>query len=68
MTIVPAKRLSRAEMFMLGNNVYPLVERDRRGQYQDQELAAVNRSLSIHGEFVDELIPITEAIDHRRIA
>ena len=50
MTIVPVARLSRADMCRLGNNVESVVRRDR------SEMAAINRSLSIHGEAVDEVI------------
>ena len=50
MTIVPASRLSRADLCRLGNNVESVVRRDR------SELAAINRSLSIHSEAVDEVV------------
>jgi hypothetical protein len=50
MTIVPASRLSRADLCRLGNNVESVVLRDR------SELAAINRSLSIHDEAVDEVV------------
>ena len=57
MTIVPASSLSRAEMHMLGTNVVSAVREDRH------DLAAVNRSLDVHGEAVDELGlgPVTAA-------
>jgi len=51
MTIVRASRLSRAELYMLGNNVLTAVREDRHN------LAAVNRSLHAHGEAVDQLEP-----------
>lgn len=47
MSIVSASCLSSAEMLLLGNNVLPHVKRER--------LAAVNRSLGVHDEFVDRL-------------
>jgi len=58
MTIVRASSLSRAEMHMLGNNVLPAVREDRR-----HDIAAVNRSLDVHGEAIDELGsgPVTAA-------
>ena len=52
MTIVPASRLSPAEMNMLGTNVVAAVRLDR------WDLSAVNRSLEMHGEAVDELMPV----------
>ena len=50
MTIVPASRLSRADLCRLGNNVESVVRRDR------SEVAAINRSLAIHSEAVDEVV------------
>jgi hypothetical protein len=50
MTIVPASRLSHADLCRLGNNVESVVRRDR------SELAAINRSLAIHSEAVDEVV------------
>ena len=52
MTIVPMSRLTRADILRLGNNVLPAVLCD--SQRQD-ELGAVNRSLAIHGECVENL-------------
>ena len=50
MTIVPASRLSRADMCRLGNNVESVVRHDHL------EMATTDRSLAIHGEAVDEVI------------
>ena len=47
MTIVPAKQLSNQEMDTLGNNVRPAVK-------LDQHLEALNRSLAVHGEKLDD--------------
>ena len=47
MSIVSSSFLSSAEMLLLGNNILPHVKRER--------LAAVNRSLVVHDEFVDRL-------------
>ena len=47
MTIVPAKQLSNQEMDTLGNNVRPAVKLDQR-------LEALNRSLAVHGEELDD--------------
>jgi len=66
MTLVPASSLSRAELHMLGVNVVSAVREDRR-----HDLAAVNRSLDIHGEAVDELHTtpeITVAGDRQAVA
>ncbi len=52
MTIVPASSLSAAEIHMLGTNIVAAVQQDR------SELSAVNRSLAIRGEAVDELAAI----------
>ena len=52
MTIVPISRLTHADMLRLGNNVLPAVLLD--SQRQD-ELGAVNRSLAIHGECVEDV-------------
>jgi len=47
MTVIPAVRLSPSDLACLGHNVGPAVRRDR------EELAAVNRSLAVHGEQLD---------------
>ncbi len=52
MTIVPASSLSPAEMHMLGTNVVAAVRQDH------SDVSAVNRSLEMHGEAVDELTAI----------
>ena len=52
MTIVPISRLTQADILRLGNNVLPAVLLDSQRQY---ELGAVNRSLAIHGECVENL-------------
>ena len=49
-TIVEAARLTQDELRMLGENVVHAVEHDG-----EVELDAVNRSLGIHGEGVEEL-------------
>ena len=54
MTIIPQGSLSWTELRMLGNN---LVSRPRR----DPELGAVNRSIAMHDEEVDELAPPADA-------
>ncbi len=51
MTIVPASSLSRSDMLILGNNVRPAIRRAHT------LVAAVNRSLKVHGEAVDKLTP-----------
>jgi hypothetical protein len=56
MTIVPASRLSRAEMRMLGNNVVSAVGKDRA------EVAVVPRSPAIPGEYVEDLSVQADAI------
>ncbi|MCY2928854.1 MAG: hypothetical protein NTV86_05055 [Planctomycetota bacterium] len=48
-SIVPAAKLTRGELRQLGENVIYAVDHD------GEELAAVNRSLSIHDECVDLL-------------
>ncbi|MCY2928038.1 MAG: hypothetical protein NTV86_00810 [Planctomycetota bacterium] len=48
-SIVPAAELTRGELRRLGENVIYAVDHD------GEELAAVNRSLSIHDECVDSL-------------
>jgi len=50
-SIVEAAKLTQDELRMLGTNVVHAVEHDG----EDVELDAVNRSLDIHGEGVDEL-------------
>lgn len=64
MTLVPVSRLSVTELRMLGNN---LTSRTRR----DRELGAVNRSIAVHGEEVDELAPLgfvpVKLTKHRRL-
>jgi hypothetical protein len=52
MTVIPISSLSQAEIHMLGTNVVSAAR-------HDGEIAAVNRSLSIHDEQVDNLA------DHR---
>ena len=52
MTVIPISNLSQAEIHMLGVNVVSAARRDR-------EIDAVNRSLSIHDEQVEDLV------DHR---
>jgi len=54
--IVPASKLTVAEMRRLGNNVYPTYLKDRG------ELPAVNRSLVAHGEEIDSLSPMQTAM------
>ncbi len=49
MTVIPISNLSHAEILMLGTNITSAA----RG---DHELDAVNRSLSIHDEQVENLI------------
>jgi hypothetical protein len=51
MSIVKAAELLPEELQMLGENVVHAVANDGQG-----ELAAVNRSLAVHGENVGELI------------
>ena len=57
MSIVPASRLSSADMAMLGNNVRPPVHRKskRRPRRDHWLLPAVNRSLATLGESVIRL-------------
>jgi len=50
-SIVEAARLTRDELRMLGTNVVHAVEHDG-----EVDLDAVNRSLSVHDEGVDELM------------
>ena len=50
MTVVPASRLSRVEMLMLGHSIAP------RARAERVDLSAVNRSLGAHGEGVDGLV------------
>ena len=52
MTVIPISNLSQAEVHMLGTNIVSAVRHDR-------EIDAVNRSLAIHDEHVDDLA------DHR---
>jgi hypothetical protein len=52
MTVIPISNLSQAEIHLLGTNVVSAA----RG---DSEIDAVNRSLAIHDEHVDDLA------DHR---
>ena len=54
MTIIPAASLSPAEMHMLGTNVVAAVRQDR------SDVSAVNRSLEMHAEAVDELTAIPQ--------
>lgn len=49
-SIVPAAELTRGELRRLGENVIYAVDHD------GEELAAVNRSLTVHDERVDSLI------------
>ncbi|MCE5328059.1 MAG: hypothetical protein LLG01_16760 [Planctomycetaceae bacterium] len=49
-SIVPAAKLTRQELWMLGENVVHAVDHDG-----EDELGAVNRSLAVHGESVDSL-------------
>ena len=62
MTIIPASRLSRSDMLILGNNVRPAVRRARTPLVN-----AVNRSLMAHDEAVDELTPSPAAFDERDV-
>ena len=50
MTIVPASRLSRADLCRLGNNVESVVRRDH------SEMAAIDRSLPIHIEAAADVL------------
>ena len=50
-SIVEAAKLMPEELQMLGENVVHAVANDGQG-----ELAAVNRSLAVHGEAVGELV------------
>ncbi len=53
MSIIPASRLSRCDLALLGNNVDPCQRRrkpPRRHFYERRQLAAVNRSLANFGE------------------
>ena len=52
MTVIPISNLSHAEIRMLGTNVVSAARHDR-------EIDAVNRSLLVHDEQVDNLV------DHR---
>jgi len=52
MTVIPISNLSQAEIRMLGTNVVSAARHDR-------EIDAVNRSLLVHNEQVDNLT------DHR---
>ena len=52
MTVIPISNLSKAEIRMLGTNVVSAARNDR-------EIDAVNRSLLVHDEQVDNLT------DHR---
>ena len=54
MTVIPISNLSQAEIRMLGTNVVSAARHDR-------EIDAVNRSLLVHNEQVDNLI------DHRPV-
>lgn len=48
-SILPSAKLTRGELRMLGDNVLYAVDHD------GQDLSAVNRSIAVHGEDVDEL-------------
>ena len=52
MTVIPISNLSKAEIRMLGTNVVSAARNDR-------EIDAVNRSLLVHDEQIDNLT------DHR---
>ena len=62
MTIIPASRLSRSDMQILGNNVRPAVRRAR-----NPLVNAVNRSLMAHDEAVDELAESPAAFDDQDV-
>jgi len=49
MTVIPIANLSQAEIHMLGTNVVSAARHDR-------EIDAVNRSLAIHDEQVENLV------------
>ena len=59
MSIVPASRLSRCELALLGNNVRPVnrASSKRRRSRSRWVTAAVNRSLESVGESVSKLYP-----------
>lgn len=48
MTVIPATQLTNRDMDQLGNNVRPAVK-------QDQHHEAVNRSLAVHDEALDDV-------------
>ncbi len=50
MSIVLSCELDRDDLLQLGNNVLPHVEADR-----EQDVAAINRSLAVFDDEVDEL-------------
>ena len=55
MSIVPASRLSASDLARLGNNVGGPVVRSIHHRRKRELVAAVNRSLSIVGEQVNQL-------------
>ncbi len=63
MTIVPASRLSRSDMLILGNNVRPTVRSARTPLVE-----AVNRSLMAHDAAVDELMPSPAVLDDQNVS
>lgn len=57
MSVIPVSRLCASDLACLGHNVGPAVRRDR------EDLAAINRSLAVHGEWIEADEPAVKPAD-----